>query len=720
MENKNLRILYLAGHLSTGGMPSFLLKRIEAIQNCDPSIEISVVEYEDITGGLYVVHRKQIQARIRPINFGTLGSDKWKDMSLRIHFFNPDIIHVDEMLEDLADDHFIKMLYNPNRKYRIVETCHNVRFNPNESKRYHPDLYIFCTPFHEQTFAEMDSMYATIEFPVDRYVPNDYEKLSAKEKLGMSLERKSIVNVGLWTQGKNQGEGIEIARKYPEYDFYFVGNQAGNFQDYWQPLMKDLPSNVYVVGEKDVPAEYIIACDLFMFNSTWECNPIVLREAIGFDKPIIARNLPQYGNMFSNLLMPIDTDLREFFSKKQQELYHQYYMIPNDQFLTTEQFGQKHIDNYKAILKLDANIQKVKVIRHFVDNPYVEIMGLSDSKFEVEFRDGEGGECHYSSKCNSNTWHKLNRRYFTNWAVTVFQDGQLIYDEIFSLKGKNVFIVFETESLGDTLAWMHHCEIFRQKHDCNLFVSTYWNRLFDYPEINFIEPGATIFNLHALYRIGWFYKEDGSVDFDRHPEIPFKIPLIQTITDILGLEYAEMPPKIKPELIDVNPYVGEGRAAIATNSTLEMKFWQKEEWQKVIDHLNGQGYQVVNLSKEKNEFNGCPQLDNSSIEEVIPYIAYCDLFIGLSSGLSWLAWALYRDVYMIANFSEDWHEFDCYRFTNKKVCHGCWNTQRFVAGDWDYCPAYKNTRRTFECHRSIKAQEVIDKIEENRTLMIHH
>lgn len=708
-----MRILFLAPHLSTGGMPSFLLKRIEAIQNCDPSIEIAVVEYEDITGGLYVVHKKQIKALIRPMNFVTLGSLKWNDMNKCINLFNPDIIHVDEMLEDLADDNFIKMLYNPKRKYRIVETCHNVRFNPNESKRYHPDLYIFCTPYHEQTFADMDSMYATIEFPVDDNYQGQGLEIRTRARLGMSLDRKIIVNVGLWTSGKNQGEGIEIARKYPEYDFYFVGNQAGNFQAYWQPLMRNLPSNVFVVGEKDNPSDYIQACDLFMFNSTWECNPLVIREAISFMKPTIARNLPQYVGMFDGYIFPIDTDLRNNFP--------QWYETSNDdfRFLSTTQFGQKHLDNYEAILKIPANTQKVKIIRHFVDNPYVEIIGLSDSDFEVEVRDGEGGECHYSSKCNSNTWHKLNRRYFTNWAVTVFQDGQLIYDENFSLKEKNVFIVFETESLGDTLAWMHHCEVFRKKHDCNLFVSTFWNKLFDYPEIIFIEPGTTIPNLHALYRIGWFYKEDGSVDFDRHPEIPFKIPLIQTITDILGLDYAELQPKIKPELIDVNPYIEEGRVAIATNSTLEMKFWQKEDWQKVINHLGVQGYQVINLSKERNDFERCPQLEGSSIEDIIPYIAYCDFFIGLSSGLSWLAWALHRDVYMIANFSEDWHEFDCYRFTNKNVCHGCWNTQRFTAGDWNYCPAYKNTRRAFECHRSIKAQEVIDKIEENRTLMIH-
>jgi hypothetical protein len=34
------------------------------------------------------------------------------------------------------------------------------------------------------------------------------------------------------------------------------------------------------------------------FNSTWECNPLVLREAIGYGKSIIARNLPQYKHVY--------------------------------------------------------------------------------------------------------------------------------------------------------------------------------------------------------------------------------------------------------------------------------------------------------------------------------------------------------------------------------------------------------------------------------------
>jgi hypothetical protein len=42
-----------------------------------------------------------------------------------------------------------------------------------------------------------------------------------------------------------------------------------------------------------------------MFNSTWECNPIVLREAASFGLKILTRNLPQYFDMFTPFILPI-------------------------------------------------------------------------------------------------------------------------------------------------------------------------------------------------------------------------------------------------------------------------------------------------------------------------------------------------------------------------------------------------------------------------------
>ena len=51
------------------------------------------------------------------------------------------------------------------------------------------------------------------------------------------------------------------------------------------------------------------AADVFMFNSTWECNPLVLREATSFGLKILSRNLEQYMDMFTPYITQINDDL---------------------------------------------------------------------------------------------------------------------------------------------------------------------------------------------------------------------------------------------------------------------------------------------------------------------------------------------------------------------------------------------------------------------------
>lgn len=101
------------------------------------------------------------------------------------------------------------------------------------------------------------------------------------------------------------------------------------------------------------------------------------------------------------------------------------------------------------------------------------------------------------------------------------------------------------------------------------------------------------------------------------------------------------------------------------------------------------------------------------MENTMNTIHHSEFFIGLSSGLSWLAWALDKKVVMISNFTEADHEFQCIRVSKKDVCNGCWNKShnRFNPGDWYWCPEHKGTDRQFECHTSITASDVINQIQ---------
>ena len=687
---KKIKILFLMPHTSTGGMPSFVYKRMQSLLKYT-NVEVFVAEYENY-GKIFDVFRNKI--------IELLG-DKFYDISQNKTFLidilkseKIDIVHIDGMVEELAHSDVLKQLYDNNRTWRVVETCHNSTFRPT-SKRYFPDMYAFCTPYHEDIFKDMDAEFATIRFPIENNLLNAQDKLEAKNKLSLDVNVKHILNVGLWTSGKNQEEGLDIARRYPDMQFHFVGNQAGNFQYYWQPLMENLPTNVTIWGERSDVDTFMKAADIFMFNSTIELNPIVLCEAISYNLPIIARNLAQYGSMYDDYLYPIDSELTIIDTPK--KLY--------EGNLTSKEFANEHILAYKRVLKLPAKKQKINIIQNFNDGGFLEILGESDNSFLVEFFDENLKSC-YKNTIKSNCWVKVNRKYFTKWSAKVWENDKLIYENTLNLTSKRVYISFESRSLGDTIAWIPYCLEFQKKHNCKLIVSTFHNKLFNYLEIEFINPNTNLSDVYATYRLGWFY------DSSKEPVLPNLINLQECATNILGLEYKEILPKLKYDE-GVNKY---GKyITIATNSTAGCKFWTREGWQELINHFAEQGYKVINVSKEDNPFTNCSKIDDTSIENTISVIHHSKIFIGLSSGLSWLSWAIGKKVVMISNFTLPEHEFqsNCIRITNDKVCNGCWNNPnfKFDKGDWNWCPIWKNTPRHFECHKSITAKMIIDKIE---------
>jgi autotransporter strand-loop-strand O-heptosyltransferase len=722
--SEKIKILFLEPHLSTGGAPSFALKRIQALID-NEDFEIFVVEYADIGGLAYVVQKNEIKRIVKPENFTTLYEDKSLLMNI-IRDNNIDIVHADEILEEFEHsnkipDVMLNDLYSNNRTWKIVETCHNIWFNPKTSKKFNPDAYAFCTPWHKfKNFSEMPSYSEVLQFPIENRLPTNREKLEAKILLGMDTNKKHIINVGLWTSGKNQKEGVEVARSLeesnPEIQFHFIGNQASNFEEYWGPIIKELPSNVTVWGERSDVENFMKAADLFMFNSTLECNPLVLREAVSFGLKILARNLEQYMDMFTPYITEINGDINSIKYKLISLLYSDRTYFIEDQ---SESFRIGYSDFYKKIHRMPIMeqskfISKPVITQNFINNPFLEITGTSNSKFKIEFYDEEG-KCHYSEILPINHWIKLNREYFTKWNTKIWENGCLIYDHTLDLKDKRVYISLDSSSLGDTLSWVPYIREFKDKHQCQLIVSTFMNYLFidSYPDIEFIEPGMVARNIYAMYKIGWFYK-DGEFDVSKSPSDFKKEPLQKTASDILGLDYKETRPLLNIPKVERKKKVG-----IGLHSTCQAKYWNNPTgWQEVVDYLTSLGYEVVLYSKENDGYmgnfhpKGITKFEAGSTERLIEDMASCEFFVGLGSGLSWLAWSLKLPVVLISGFSEEYSEtvLDTYRVINKSVCNGCFNRHRLNASDWNWCPDHQGTERQFECTKNITSQMVIDKI----------
>jgi autotransporter strand-loop-strand O-heptosyltransferase len=350
---------------------------------------------------------------------------------------------------------------------------------------------------------------------------------------------------------------------------------------------------------------------------------------------------------------------------------------------------------------------------NFIKNPTIEIKGNTTKKFKIEF--WSENNLLYRSELGANMWSKMNTQYFKNYTCKIYDENNLVFDHKLNLKNKKVYIALESKSLGDTLAWFPQCEEFRKKHECELVVSTFMNNLFidQYPNIEFINPGQAVYDLYAMYRIGWFYNGD-NVDYNMNPSDFRNIPLQKTASDILGLEYNEVKAKLKLPVVPKRKKVG-----IGFHSTAQAKYWNNPEgWQDIVDYLNSRGYECVIYSKEGDGYmnNFYPKnvsvFRGGSIQEVINDLVTCEFFIGLGSGLSWLAWSCNLPVILISGFSEKYAEMetDCYRVINESVCHGCFNSERLDAGDWNWCPLHKNTTRMFECTKEISSDMVIKEI----------
>lgn len=358
---------------------------------------------------------------------------------------------------------------------------------------------------------------------------------------------------------------------------------------------------------------------------------------------------------------------------------------------------------------------KVSYNINFNDGAYFEVLSKIDKSFNVNFIDDDTNDVKYSLKMNSNTWAKTNTKYFKNWRIEAKDDDDnFVYN--MKLENENVLIDFHSSSIGDTLAWVPYAEEFRKKHNCIVYCSIHKNlhKLFEkeYKDIIFIKPGTVIDNLYATYKLGWF-----SPNPDIHPNDYRTMPLQKTASDILGLPYEEIRPKIT--IPKQGRPIGRKYVVIAQFSTADAKHWHYPGgWQRIVDWLKENGLEVMVISSQDTNLRGViKEIGDQPLEKRINQINHSEFMITIGSGLAWIAWAIGKKVVMISGFSKPFCEFqeNCIRVINENVCNGCFNDLKyeFDRGDWNWCPVNKGTPKMFECSKSITPEMVIKEMVDN-------
>ena len=362
------------------------------------------------------------------------------------------------------------------------------------------------------------------------------------------------------------------------------------------------------------------------------------------------------------------------------------------------------------LLKTPKPSDNNKAIITYLDGPRVEIKGDYKKEYFVEFIDGDG-IVKFSDTITNNMWTACGLKYYIPWTIKI--NGEVI--EKFSLTDKRVLVSFESKSIGDTLAWAPYTIELMKQRNCKVILSTFHNEWFkgseNYKDVEFIKPGQSV-NCDVVYRIGWFRDEvKGWENLSLNPNQVNLIPLQQTITDSLGLEFKEINHGLnfKPGKKPIkNKYVVFG-----PQSTAGCKEWPLENWIELSKMLKSQGYEIMILSLSKYKIPGVRVNTTRDWNEVMNCLHHSEFFIGLSSGLSWMNWALNKTTVMIAGFTQNDHECqtNVIRISND-VCIKCWNDPVLVfdPGDWDWCPVYKNTSRQHICQKSITVSQVFNQL----------
>ncbi len=322
-----------------------------------------------------------------------------------------------------------------------------------------------------------------------------------------------------------------------------------------------------------------------------------------------------------------------------------------------------------------------------------------------------------------------SKRFFVRFGIEIRQEGRLVFEHRFDARGQDVLVQFPVGTLGDILAWFPYAVKFRERNGCRLTCAMSGliiPLLRDaYPEIRFVThaevvEGQLADTFYATYSMGLFFDD---ADCNWQPTDFRHVGLHRTAGYILGVDPAERKPALA--LPDESRPIDEPYVCIAVQASTQSKYWNNPTgWRDVVAFLRTRGFRVVCIDQKPVHgaglvWNHIPhgaedQTGDRPLAERARWLRHASAFIGLSSGLAWLAWAAGAPVVMISGFTHPSNEFDTpHRVINWHTCNSCWNDvrHRFDHHDFLWCPRHANTPRQFECTRLITADHVTRMLE---------
>lgn len=308
--------------------------------------------------------------------------------------------------------------------------------------------------------------------------------------------------------------------------------------------------------------------------------------------------------------------------------------------------------------------------------------------------------------------------YYIHWQIEISRQEQLVFAHVFDPHEQSVcFVAMDDCALGDAISFLPYIGAFQEKYHAGItchippFLQGIVQRL--YPGMSLVEHVPD--DSYATYFLNAGLDHFISLPIDGH-----YVPLHHVGMVTLGLGHPAPIPHMKISPREINdPYV-----CIAVQASTAAKGWlYPDGWNILCRQLKGMGYRVLCIDKDREcEDNGIritlpaeaeDFTGNHPLEDRADLLSHAEFFIGLCSGLSWLADLVRCPVVMIGGFSYYWYEFpEAYRVYNHFSCYGCMNDTHV-----DYykntCPRHPvDSPRYLECSKSISPRQVIRVVEE--------
>ncbi len=356
----------------------------------------------------------------------------------------------------------------------------------------------------------------------------------------------------------------------------------------------------------------------------------------------------------------------------------------------------------------------------------------TEGRWRVRLHDLDTSNTLFQSE-NQGAFVASSKQYYVRIGIEVWDLEKDATTPMFSHKydarGRDVLIQFPVGTLGDTLGWFPYAARFAAVHDarvtCAMSPAIIPLLRPAYPNIRFVTHDEVVAqdlvsSAYATYSLGLFFKDDDNI---RQPTDFRHVGLHRTAGYILGVDPQEEAPKLA--LPDESRPIPEPYVCIATQSSTQCKYWNNPRgWYDLARFLKSHGYRVICIDRQPIHGGGImwnhiphgvdDETGDRPLAERARWLRHAAFFVGLSSGLSWLAWAAGTPVVLISGFTHPTNEFATpYRVINWHACNSCWNDPRlmFDHKDFLWCPRHKDTPRQFECTRLITPEQVIATIQ---------